>query len=231
MAQRMRWLVIIVALFAAIVLGLIGYFAYINIAYVDTLHARVDGAIVQVRAPATGRVVDLPPQVGDAVAEGEELATLESASAATGQSQAARVLAPIRAPVSGIVTDIATAVDDIVSPGQLMVTLVDPGKVWVTANIHESRIPQVQIGQSVRITVRTRTVRRKFWGRVEQIGRATTLALPGRGRNADISTPSLAEVPIRISLDSVGRELYPGMTADVRIRLNPRFFANSAREY
>jgi multidrug resistance efflux pump len=165
------------------------------------------------------------------VAEGEELATLESASAATGPSQAARVLAPIRAPVSGIVTDIATAADDIVSPGQLMVTLVDPGKVWVTANIHESRIPQVQIGQSVRITVRTRTVRRKFWGRVEQIGRATTLALPDRGRNADISTPSLAEVPIRISLDSVGRELYPGMTADVRIRLNPRFFANSAREY
>ncbi len=221
MAKRMRWVIVIIALFTVAVIGLVGYFAYINIAYVDTLHARIDGEIVQVRAPVTGRVAEMPLEIGDAVAEDEELATLETVGAA-GQQAAMRLLVPVRAPMAGVVTDISTAAEDIVSPGQLMVTLVDPEHLWVTANIHESRIPQIRVGQSVRIYVRTRTVRHKFWGRVEQIGRATTLVLPDRGRNASISTPSLAEVPIRISLDSIGRELYPGMTADVRIRLSPR---------
>jgi multidrug resistance efflux pump len=89
--------------------------------------------------------------------------------------------------------------------------------------VHESRIPQVQVGQNAHVWINTRTVRRDFWGRVAQVGRATNTALAAV-RGQDTSTPRAAEVPVRISLDSAGYELYPGMTAEVWIRLNPRLW-------
>lgn len=222
MSKRMRALAIIGVLFFLLVIGLVGYFSYMNIAFVDTLHARVDGSFVQVRAPVGGHVVDAPLEVGDAVAAHEQLATLESVNLPSGSSAAVRLLVPVRAPSAGIVAEIGARPDDVVSVGQVLLTLVDPEHLWVTASIHETRFPQVRVGQSVRIYVRTRSVRRTYWGRVEQIGIATTVALSQKGQSPDVSTPRLAEVPIKISLDGVARDLYPGMTAEVRIRLSPR---------
>ncbi len=220
MSKRIRAVVIIGVVIFALVLGLVGYFAWLNIANVDTLHARVDGVIVQVRAPAAGRVLALPVELGDAVAEHEELATLDTVVA--GQAGVTRLAVPVRSPLAGVATDIAVQPGDAVSAGQVMLTLADPDTLWVTASVHESRIAQVRVGQRVRIQVNTRSVRRVFWGRVEQIGTITTTALADKARGTDVSTPRVAEVPIRISLDAGGYALYPGMTAQVRIGLRPR---------
>lgn len=205
-----------------IVWGLVGYFYWMSIAYVDTLHARVVGSLVEVSFPGVGRVVDLPVEVGDAVAQNEELATLELGGSGTSRAEATKVLVPVRAPITGVVVEKATQVGDVLSPGQPIVTLVDPQQVWVRANIHETRIAQVQAGQPVRI--RIRALNRTFPGRVEQIIGATTSALVVRGSRADISTPSLVEVPVKISIASDGYTLYPGMSAEVRIQLSPRLW-------
>jgi multidrug resistance efflux pump len=129
---------------------------------------------------------------------------------------------PVRAPISGVIADLVASEGDGVSAGQSLLTVVDPSQVWVTANVHMSRIPQVQVGQRVRILVRTRTWRRRFWGSVQQVGAATTGAIAGQTRGAELSMPQLTEVPVRISVDPQGYELYPGMVAEVRIQLNPR---------
>jgi multidrug resistance efflux pump len=223
MSRRLVIITIATVVLAVAVLGLVGYFAYINIAYVDTLHARVDGAMMQVRVPAVGRLVEMPLEIGDAVAENEEMALLETAAASTGgQSSISRILVPVRAPMAGIIADKTVHDGDVLTAGQTIATLVDPERIWITANVHETRIAQVHVGQLVRIKVRNRAVRRTFWGRVEQIGRATNVALGGGSRGAGVSTASTAEVPVRISVDPAGYALYPGMTADVRIKLSPR---------
>jgi len=210
------------ALVLLIILGSVGYFYWMSIGYVDTLHARVVGSLVEVSFPSAGRVVDLPVEVGDTLAQNQELATLELGGLGTSGTEATKVLAPVRAPITGMVVEKASQVGDVLSPGQPIVTLVDPREVWVRANIHETRIAQVQVGQPVRI--RIRALNHTFSGRVEQIIGATTSALAAHGRGADISTPGLVEVPVKISIASDGYTLYPGLSAEVRIQVSRRLW-------
>ncbi|MBN1399714.1 MAG: HlyD family efflux transporter periplasmic adaptor subunit [Anaerolineae bacterium] len=217
MREKARIVGVVGGLILIAVLGLVGYFAWINIAYVDTLHAQIEGRVVQVRAPVVGRVVDAPLQVGDAVAADEAVATVETVIS-TGEAGPTRLRVPVRAPLDGLIAEQAVQVGDGLTSGQMMMTLVDPTQLWITASIHESRIPQVELGQRVRVRVRTRTWRRRFWGQVEQIGAATTLAL----REGATTTTARPEVPVIISFDPAGYELYPGMTVDVRIKLDAR---------
>jgi len=219
MSNRITILAAVGLLVFLIVVGLVGYYYWMSIAYVDTLHARVVGSLVEVSFPATGRVVDLPVEVGDALSENEGIATLELSG--MGSSQAGtRVLVPVKAPIAGVVVEKASQVGDVLSPGQPIVILVDPQRVWVRANIHETRIGQVRVGQPVRIHVRA--VNHTFPGRVEQIIGATTSALSGQGTGAQLSTPTLTEVPVNISIASGGYTLYPGLSAEVRIQLRPK---------
>lgn len=201
--------------------GLVGYFYWMSISYVDTLHARVVGPLVRVGFPSAGRVVDLSVEVGDMVAQNEVLATLEVSSPGSG-AEPTKVLVPVRAPITGMVVEKEARVGEILSPSQPIVTLTDPQQVWVRANIHETRISQVQVGQPVQ--VRIRALNHIFSGRVEQIIGATTSALVAQGKGTNISTPSLIEVPVRISIASEGYTLYPGMSAEVRIQLRPRLW-------
>ena len=222
METRLRNLAIIVGAAFLVVLVIVGYFAWMNIALVDTLHARLDGPVVQVRAPGMGRVRDLPVEIGDAVAQYEELGALEVLGISAQAGLPGRFLVPLRAPIAGIVVDKATQVGDMLSAGQAILTLADPDQVWVTANVHQTRIPQVRIGQPVRIRVNTRSLRRNFWGWVEQVGGVTNTALATGGSVAGTSTARAGEVPVRISIDPEGYTLYPGMMVDVRIKLDPR---------
>jgi multidrug resistance efflux pump len=222
MDKRLKILTVIGTCLFVTVLGLIGYFAWLNIANVDTLHAQISGPVAQVRAPAAGRLAEMALNVGDAVAQDEELLVIETGGVALGQAGAPRLMLPVRAPISGVIAELMVSEGDGLTAGQSLLTLVDPTQVWVTANVHMSRIPQVQVGQRVRILVRTRTWRRRFWGSVQQVGAATTGAIAGQTRGVELSTPRLTEVPVRISIDPRGYELYPGMVAEVRIQLAPR---------
>ena len=221
MEKRLRTLAIIAGGAFLIILVLVGYFSWLNIALVDTMHARIECPLVQVRAPGLGQVRDLALEIGDAVAKDEELATLEVWSSGTSGAPA-RLLLPVRAPIAGIVVDKETQSGDVVAQGQVLVTLADLDTLWVTANIHQTRISQVRIGQPVRIRVRSRTLRRNFWGHVEQIGGATHTALTSAGGAADASMARAGEVQVRISIDPQGYPLYPGMMVEVRIKLDPR---------
>jgi multidrug resistance efflux pump len=220
MKHRIAILAGIGVLVFLIVLGIVAYFYWTSIAYVDTLHARVVGSLVSVGAPGTGQVVDLPLDVGDAVAQGEVIATLELRGTGANPAGTAKLLVPVRAPIAGVVAERATQIGDVLSPGQTIMTLSDPQQVWIRANVHETRIARVHVGQPARIYIRA--LNRHFPGRVEQIVGATTSALSGQGGAAQISTPSLIEVPVRISIASSGYTLYPGLSAEVRIQLSPR---------
>ena len=218
MKDRMRVLLPFGILLVLIVLGLIGYFAWINIAFVDTLHARVAGTVAHVRAPGPGRIESLPIELGDAVAMHEELGALELIVGGASPAEA-RVLVPLQSPLAGIVVEKPARDGEYVAAGQIVATLVDPEDLWVIAQIHESRIPQVRVGQSVRIRIRTRSLRRTFWGEVQQVSSATTNAMAASGGSSGASASGRSEALVRISIDPAGYSLYPGMTAEVRVKL------------
>jgi len=222
MNKRIKTVGIVGAILLVVVLGVIGYFSWRNIAQVDTMHAQIEAPMVLVKAPAYARVVALSVAVGDSVVEDEELGLLELVTANGG-----RILRPIRAPQDGVIVERSIEVDQIVSAGQGMLTVANLDNLWVSANIHQARVPQVEVGQLVRVKVKTRSWRRVFWGRVTQMGRATNAAVsvagaPGAASAAAASIAQPAEIPVRISVDPAGYPLLPGMRADVRIYLAGR---------
>ncbi|MGI6374867.1 MAG: HlyD family efflux transporter periplasmic adaptor subunit [Anaerolineae bacterium] len=130
---------------------LAGFFVWRNAAYVDTFHARVLGDATVATVPANGRVLQCDVEVGDAVAEGEELGIIE---VYLSSSPGGRVALPVRAPVSGVIVERPVGVSEAVAAGQPLVTIMDPNDMWVEANINEARIAQVKVGQDVRVRVR-----------------------------------------------------------------------------
>jgi multidrug resistance efflux pump len=214
MDKRFRAIIVAGILVLIGVLGLAGYLAWLNITHIDTLKATVEGKTVFVRTPAMARVVALPLELGDAVMAGEEVALLKT------QTAQDALMVPILAPINGVVASETAAIGDTLSVGQTVLTLVDPDSLWISASIHQNRIPQIRVGQQVRVRIATRTKRRIFWGRVDQIGSATQSALASTAVGAGSSLPS--EVPVIISVDTDGYPLFPGMRAEVRVRLEPR---------
>ena len=204
----------------ALVLALVAYFIWSSFAYVDTLHARVVGSVVTVRSPAAGRVVELKAQVGDTFAQNGELAVLAIASQGSAGTGPSRILVPLRAPIAGTVAESPVEVGDVVSPGQELISMVDMESLYVRANVHETRIAYVRVGQKAR--VRIRALRHDFEGEVQEISGATTGVLAPAQAIGGPSMASAVEIPIRLSITSEGYSLYPGLSADVKVRVGPR---------
>jgi multidrug resistance efflux pump len=217
MNKRLKGIALVSGIFAAAVFVLAGFFVWRNAAYVDTFHARVLGDATVATVPANGRVLQYDVEVGDAVAEGEELGIIE---VYLSSSPGGRVALPVRAPVSGVIVERRVGVSEAVAAGQPLVTIMDPNDMWVEANINEARIAQVKVGQDVRVRVRALKV--SFSGRVERVGRTTNVALTADGGRSAVSQAMSAEVPVRIAFDPDGYRLMPGMSVEVRIRIDPR---------
>ncbi len=213
-AKRFRIIAIVAVVVFLIVFSIAGYFAWRNIAQVETFHARVAGHLATVSSPGAGRIISLPLAVGDYVAQDEELAVMEIVSTSV---PGARVFVPIRAPMAGVVLKCDAAEGDTRTAGQPLLTIADPEDVWVEASIHETRIGRVKVGQPVR--VRIRALRVSFPGRVESISPATNATLVGSTSNS-----TTVEIPVRIAVDRQGYILYPGMSAEVHVQLEPRLW-------
>ena len=90
-----------------------------------------------------------------------------------------------------------------VQPGQPIMVINDPRDVWVSANIEETAIRKVQVGQPVEIEADAYPQRR-FHGTVSQLGAAT------RSEFAIIPTASASahfikvtqRIPVRIAVDN-----------------------------
>ena len=106
------------------------------------------------------------------------------------------------APVNGIVTERKVTEGQYVREGDVLYALADLSKVWVKADIYESDLPQVHMGQAAEIT---------------------SDALPGeklRGRVSFIE-PTVNQqtrtVAVRVEVRNPGLKLRPGMYANVKL--------------
>jgi HlyD family secretion protein len=117
--------------------------------------------------------------------------------------------AEIHAPIDGIVDVRAVRVGEVVSPGQPIVTLINPDDLWIRADVEESYIDRVRIGE--RLTVRLPSgVERE--GTVFYRGVDASFATQ---RDVSRTKRDIKTFEVRLRVDNRDRRLAVGMTAYV----------------
>ncbi|HEX7435818.1 MAG TPA: HlyD family efflux transporter periplasmic adaptor subunit, partial [Caldimonas sp.] len=129
----------------------------------DLDQARTNFAVATARVQATTKQVEsaraalaLAQSAAEqiAVRRGGLLAAQREKAAARAQTTKADVrlaYSEIRAPIAGIVDVAAARAGEIVSPGQAIVTLINPDDLWVRADVEESYIDRIKLGDSLTV--------------------------------------------------------------------------------
>ena len=127
----------------------------------------------------------------------------------------------ITSPVNGVVSQAIADGGEHVRAGQPIAIVNDPQDVWVSANIEETRIRQVQLGQPVDISVDA-FPDHSFMGEVHHIGAATRseFAIIPAGSASAHFIKVTQRIPVRIAVDNSDNLLKPGMMVEVGIKVN-----------
>jgi membrane fusion protein (multidrug efflux system) len=129
----------------------------------------------------------------------------------------------IRSPVGGVIDKTFVRIGEYITPGQRLALAHNPRKVWVEANIKETQIRLLKLGQQVEVKVDAYPEIR-FHGRVISVGNATTsefTLLPSPNPSGNF-TKITQRLPVRIAIKQKENLLRPGMMVEVNIDIrNP----------
>ncbi len=176
--------------------------------------ARVDS--LRKQAQAAQAAVELARANADQVAARRAAleANVHRLAAAGAQKEKARVqlnYTQIRAPVDGIVDVRAALQGEVVNPGQGIVTLINADSLWVRADVEESYIDQIRLGE--KLTVRLPSGARRegvVFYRAVDADYATQ-------RDVSRTKRDIKTFEIRLRCDNSDRALAVGMTAYVAV--------------
>ncbi len=124
----------------------------------------------------------------------------------------------VRSPSKGVVDRTFVEPGEYVTPGQRLLLMHDPASVWVEANIKETQLRRLAVGQKVEVHVDAYP-EPELEGRVERIGHSATSSfalLPTPNPSGNF-TKVTQRVPVRISIAQRDGRLRPGMMVEVRI--------------
>jgi membrane fusion protein (multidrug efflux system) len=115
---------------------------------------------------------------------------------------------------------VPVAVGASVAAGQTIVSIVDPSQLWVNANIDETQVGRVQVGQSVDVHVDT--LNTDVPGRVEAITPATASSFsPLPSNNSSGTFTKVTQlIPVRISVNLGNRPALMGTSVEVKIKVS-----------
>lgn len=122
----------------------------------DVAQARVHALEKQVQAAEASVALAETHQDEVAAQRASLRATEEQAGAASAQKQKAQVhleYSEIRAPIDGIVDKRIALQGEVVGTGQAIVTLIDPDDLWVRADVEETYIDRIHLGDTLRVTL------------------------------------------------------------------------------
>ncbi len=156
---------------------------------------------------------------------GIAVSRVSAAQAQTGVVQAQLDNTTIRSPLNGNVAKRWVLQGDVVQPGQPIFSVYDRSHIWVTANLEETNMDVVRLGEEVGISVDGHPDR-IFGGRVYQLGGSTAsqFSLIPPNNAAGNFTKVTQRVPVKISIEErtpgnpAPALLLPGMSVEIRIR-------------
>ena len=124
----------------------------------------------------------------------------------------------IRAPRDGVIDRVFVENGEYVGEGRRVMMLHDPQDVWVEANIKETEVRRLKLGQRVSVQVDAYPDD-VFVGRVAKIGTAATsqFALLPTPNPSGNFTKVTQRIPVKIIFEEKPRDLAPGMMVEVEI--------------
>ncbi|MED4531874.1 HlyD family efflux transporter periplasmic adaptor subunit [Metabacillus fastidiosus] len=196
-----------------VVLGFIaggGYIYYQNENYVSTEDATVSADMMQIVAPSSGILKDW---------NGEEGANVSENGVVGAVSDGEKALS-VHAGENGTIIKNEAKKNQMVQAGQVLGEIADMDHLYVTANINETDLNDIEVGDSVDIKV-DGDKEVTFDGKIEGIGYATNSvfsALPSQNASGNY-TKVTQKVPVKISIQNPSKKVLPGMNAKVKISL------------
>jgi multidrug resistance efflux pump len=212
-----------------IVAAVVGYSFYREgQMYVSTDNAQLTGQPIQVGSMNAGQVQAVFPTIGSTVHKGDVLAqvalpsqvgTAQNGTPKMGFLGAGDTKVDVTAPLDGLVIATPMGVGATVQPGQPIVTLIDPSQMWVTANIEETSIGRVKVGQPV--TVHVDALSADVPGKVEAITPATAASasiLPASNASGNFNKVTQL-VPVRVSVNLGNQLALLGTSVEVKVKV------------
>ena len=124
----------------------------------------------------------------------------------------------IKSPIPAVIDRTFTLPGEYVAAGQRILLLHNPAEVWIEANIKETQVGKLKLGQAVRVSVDAYPAD-TFVGKVTRIGSATTarFALLPTPNPSGNFTKITQRVPVKIDMVQMPKPLTPGMMVEVEI--------------
>jgi multidrug resistance efflux pump len=170
--------------------------------------ARTEYAVAKARADAAH--TEVGARRSALIAARQERA---AAAAQTTRADVRLAYSEIRAPIAGVVDVLAARAGEVVGPGQAILTLINPDDLWVRADVEETYIDRIRIGD-------TMTVR--LPGGAERRGTVFYRSLDAdfaTQRDVSRTKRDIKTFEIRLRVDNRDRRFAVGMTASVLMPL------------
>jgi HlyD family secretion protein len=136
-----------------------------------------------------------------------------AASAQTSKAQVRLDYSEIHAPISGVISVLAARQGEVVNIGQPIVSIVNPDDLWVRADVPETYLDRIRLGDRMQV---------RFPDGMERMGTVFY-----RGVDADYATQrdvsqskrDIKTFELRLRVDNSDRRMWPGLTAFVTLPL------------
>ena len=182
----------------------------------DAAVARLDALKRQVDAHRAAIALAKTSAEQVAVKRGQVVTNQHMQEAATAQQTKANVrlaYTEVKAPVDGIVDVRAARVGEVVTTGQALITLIDLDDLWIRADVEETYIDRVKMGDRMRVRLPSDAVLEcPVFYRGLDAGYATQ-------RDVSRTKRDIKTFEVRLRCDNTDRRLAVGMTAYVDLPL------------
>ena len=190
------------------------YFWYDYTHYISTDNAQLAADFIKVTPLASGKLLEFNIEAGDYVTKDQLLGRIDAGAAGGAASN-------VRAPISGVIVEKDAHVGEYQSSLQspTLALIMDPKQIYVSANIDETDVDKVKVGQQVDISI-DQFSGKKFTGKVTSIAQAAENAfsfLPAQ--SSGTFTKVVERVQVKIALNNVDIKLLPGANVVIKIHI------------
>ena len=227
--KKIATIVIVALLMIGAIAG--GYFIYESVNYFKTDNASVSADTVKVMPLVSGTIESWNIQEGEDVKQGEVLGKQDVSSLVSSskvdqaalENSADSILskAEIKAPIDGKIVQSNVIKGSTAAAGATVAVLADTSNLYVKANIEETDIFKIKVGQKVNVKIDAYPGK-SFTGYVETISAATQSVITGSTSINTSGTYSKVTqlIPVKITLiNDENLPLMIGMNATVKISI------------
>ncbi|HHC6167830.1 TPA: HlyD family secretion protein [Staphylococcus aureus] len=210
-------LINVITVVVLLAIGIAGfYFWNKTTSYVTTDNAKVNDDQIKIASPASGQIKSLNVKQGDKLDKGDKVATVT----VQGQDGETKDM-DLKMPQKGTIAKLDGMEGSMVQAGNPIAYAYNLDDLYVTANIDEKDIKDVEVGKDVDVTIDGQKASIK--GKVDSIGKATAASfslMPSSNSDGNYTKVSQV-IPVKITLESEpSKQVVPGMNAEVKIHKN-----------